>query len=448
MKILLFKNKQLSFHFLQILLSAFGIGLARLLLPFRIIELGGGESLVSFSSVLYAIGQIVGILMLGKLSGKRKASFFVVMLMWFMTMAIMIFPFLFTVVIARFFEGLGYGLLVIAILNYAESIFQENKGEVVGTLFGSIFLGGAIGQGLAGFFEEQLFGSIINWIFSPFQIVLFIGLCLTLLSLLISIFQLKTSKEKKLFDIDRVSLPHFHFKNLKSLFKYTPFLFLLIIYALYDFAHGIYTPNLPLVLSNHNISKIHISLIFFTGDAVWGVSQIFTGKLVDKLGSWIPMALSMVIKGLGVAGYNLIYVWGGVLCLFIIVGIGESLMEPARNIAILDIENYFDSKLSKSKVMHKHKHLNVSISRGQGFTFGIHSHLHEHKPSKESMIMGLQLAGIFSFGLGGVVGSTMLKMGSTAEFLIYIGAAVLVISSVIGIFGNIINNRKIKTSVE
>ena len=441
MKIILFKNRQLLFHFLQIILSAFGIGLARLLLPFRIIELGGGESLVSFSSFLYAIGQIGGLIILSKMSGKRRESFFIVMLMWFSSLTIMFFPFLFTAVVSRFFEGLGYGLLVIAILNYAESFFQENKGEVVGTLFGSIFLGGAIGQGLAGFFEEKLFGSVINWILTPFQIVLLIGMCFTFLSLILSIFQLKEIKNKKIFEITSLSLPHFHFKNIKNLFKYTPFLLLLLIYSLYDFAHGIYTPNLPLVLSEHNISKIHISLIFFTGDAVWGIAQIFTGKLVDKLGSWIPMALSMIIKGLGVAGYNLIYAWIGVLFLFIIVGMGESLMEPARNIAILDIENYFDSKLSKNKVVHKHKHLNISISRGQGFTFGVHSHLHEHKPSKESMIMGLQLVGILAFALGGIVGSVILNIGGTAEFLIYIGAVVLIISSLVGGLGQIFKNR-------
>ena len=274
MNVLLFRNKHLFFHFVQILFSAFGIGLARLLLPFRIIELGGGESLVSLSSVLYAVGQILGLVILARISGKKEASFFLVMLMWFTSLAVMILPVLFAVVFARFFEGLGYGLLVIAILNYAESYFKENKGESVGTLFGSIFLGGAIGQGLAGFFEEKLFGSVKDWILFPFQIVLIVGICLTLFSLLIAIIQLRKSENKKIFDVDRIALPHFHFENLKKLFKYTPFLFLLLIYAFYDFAHGIYTPNLPIVLSNHNISKIHISLIFFTGDAVWGISQI------------------------------------------------------------------------------------------------------------------------------------------------------------------------------
>ncbi|MHA1304087.1 MAG: hypothetical protein ACTSPI_10340 [Candidatus Heimdallarchaeaceae archaeon] len=187
---------------------------------------------------------------------------------------------------------------------------------------------------------------------------------------------------------------------------------------------------------------MHISLIYFTGDAILGLAQIFTGKLVDKMGSWIPMALSMVIKGVGVFGYNLVYVWVGLLVLFAIVGVGESLMEPARNIAVLEMENYFDTELSDNKFQHEHKHVNISISRGQGFTFGVHSHVHEHKPSKESMIMGLQLTGITFFGLGGLVGSAILGVGGTTELLIYIGAGVLLFASMIALGEKLVKTEK------
>jgi MFS family permease len=413
---------------LQILIASLGIGLARLLLPFQVVALGGTEAIVSITSVVYAVGQVLGLIVLARICGKSESAFFVVMIMWFSSLISMILPFLATVTIARFFEGLGYGLLIIAILNFSDTFFKENKGEAVGTLFGSIFFGGAIGQGLAGVFEETIFGERTFWIFSPFQLVLLLGIFLALISVILA-FIVHRRTGAKVFEIDNIAMPHFHLENLKGMFKFLPFVLLLIIYALYDFSHGIYTPNLPLVLSSHGISKIQISLIFFTGDAIWGLAQIFTGKLVDKMGSWIPMALSMVIKGTGVIGYNLVYPWVGVLFLFAIVGVGESLMEPARNIAVLEMENYFDTELSSDEVHHEHRHLNISMSRGQGFSFGIHSHVHEHKPSKESMIMGLQLTGILSFGLGGIVGSAILGFGGSAELLIYIGAAVLIFAS-------------------
>ena len=69
MRILLFEDKSLFIHFSQILLASFGIGLARLLLPFQIIALGGSEAIVSTTSVLYALGQVIGLLFLSRICG-------------------------------------------------------------------------------------------------------------------------------------------------------------------------------------------------------------------------------------------------------------------------------------------------------------------------------------------------------------------------------------------
>ena len=431
MPVLLFRDKSLFYHFSLILLASIGIGLARLLLPFQVVAVGGNLAIVSITSVMFSVGQVVGLLFLSRICGRSESSFFIVMLMWFSSLSVMLIPFLVPVTIARFFEGLGTGLLIIAILNYADTNYQENKGEAVGTLFGSIFFGGAIGQGLAGFFEES-FANLTFWVFTPFHIVLLAGISLTLISVILA-FNVLRKSGVKVFEIDQIGVSHFHFENIKMLFKFLPFVLLLLIYAFYDFSHGIYTPNLPIVLYSHGISKIQVSIIFFVGDAVWGLAQIFTGKLVDKMGSWFPMALSMVIKGIGVVFYNIVYPWIGVIFLFAVVGLGESLMEPARNIAVLTMENYFDEELSNNKIHHEHSHLNISFGRSHGFKFGVHSHVHEHKPSKESMIMGLQVVGILSFGLGGLVGSAILGLGGSAETLIYIGAGVLIFTAFIAL---------------
>ncbi|MFX0008571.1 MAG: hypothetical protein ACFFAV_17810 [Candidatus Hermodarchaeota archaeon] len=61
MKLVLFKEKKVFLSFLQLLLISFCLGVARLLLPFQIIDLGGGDNLVSLTSVIYAAGQILGI---------------------------------------------------------------------------------------------------------------------------------------------------------------------------------------------------------------------------------------------------------------------------------------------------------------------------------------------------------------------------------------------------
>ncbi|MBD3213058.1 MAG: MFS transporter [Candidatus Lokiarchaeota archaeon] len=437
MKLILLRDKKVFFLFIQLALISFGLGIARLLLPFQIVYLGGEEYLVSVTSVLYSIGQISGIILLSHICERRKSEFVVTTLLWILSLLTLSIPFLPIFLMGRFFEGLGYGLLLVGILNYADRNYEDSKGEVVGSVFGSIFFGGAIGQGLAGFLEESIGNLFQSTIFSAFQILMLAGITISFVSLLIAFMNFEQDKKFKIFKMERISLPHLHWKNIKTILGFTPFTLLFLIYAFYDFSHGIYTPNLALVLASNNLTKTQISIVYFTGDAVLGLSQIMTGRLVDKLGSWIPMFLSLSIKGLAVLFYDLFYLWTLVLMLFVIVGIGESLVEPARNIAILKIENHFDEGLLDSYSEHSHRHLNISFSKGQGFTFGAHSHVHEHTPDRESIISWLQLTSIISYGLGGFIGSIILTIGGSAELLIYIGSIILLLGSLIALFGRL-----------
>jgi MFS family permease len=264
---------------------------------------------------------------------------------------------------------------------------------------------------------------------------------ISFISFIIAFVNYDQEKKLKLFKVGKIAVPHIHLTNVKKILGFAPFTLLFLIYAFYDFSHGIYTPNLPLVIASRGITKTQISIIFFTGDVVVGLSQIITGRLVDKLGSWLPIFISLGIKGLAVLFYGQFSFWIAVLFLFILAGVGESLLEPARNIAILEIESQFDERLLASYSEHSHRHLNISFSKGQGFSFGAHSHMHEHKPDRESIISWLQLTSIISFGLGGVVGSSILTLGGTAEFLIYIGAVVLFIASLIAIMGKLVRRK-------
>jgi MFS family permease len=437
MKLILLKDKKVSLLFIQLTLISFGLGMARLLLPFQIINLGGEENVVSVTSVLYSIGQISGIIFLSNVCERRKSEFVVATLLWMSSLLTLSIPILPIFVIGRFFEGLGYGLLLVGILNFADRNYESSKGEVVGTIFGSIFFGGAIGQGLAGYLEDYI-GNLFQYtIFSTFQILMFGGIMISFVSLLISFMNYEQDKKYKLFKLEKITVPHIHWENIKTILRFAPFTLLFLVYTFYDFSHGIYTPNLALVLASNNLTKTQISIIYFTGDTVLGLSQIITGRLVDKLGSWIPIFLSLAIKGVAVLLYDLLYLWILVLVLFIVVGIGESLIEPARNIAIFEIETRFDVGLLESYSEHSHRHLNISFSKGQGFTFGAHSHMHEHIPDRESIISWLQLTSIISYGSGGFIGSIILTFGGTAELLIYIGAIILLFGSIISLFGRL-----------
>ncbi|MFW9972678.1 MAG: MFS transporter [Candidatus Odinarchaeota archaeon] len=443
MKLILFEEKKVFLSFLQLLLISFCLGVARLLLPFQIIDLGGEGNLVSLTSVMYAVGQILGIGILSKLCEKRRSEFIVTTLLWILSLIIMSIPFLPILLTARFFEGLGYGLLLVGILNFADNNYEQNKGEVVGAVFGSIFVGTAFGQGLAGFLKELVMPFTQQLYFSAFQALTLMGILISIVPLVIAFANYDQKIKLILFKFDKIEVPHIHVKNVKKIFKFAPFMLLFLIYALYDFSHGIYTPNLALVLASHDITIFQISLIYFIGDIVFGLSQIFTGRLVDKFGSWTPIFISLVVKGFGVFGYNQFYWWFAVLLLFVLVGVGESLMEPARNVAILQIESQLKIGFFENDLSHKHKHLNISVSRGQGYVFGRHSHVHEHKLDKLSIITWLQLTGIVAFGVGGIAGSSILTFGGTSEFLIYVGATILLIASVIAMLEKIFE-KKIK----
>jgi MFS family permease len=189
------------------------------------------------------------------------------------------------------------------------------------------------------------------------------------------------------------------------------------------------------MFTNHGFTEAATGVIFFLGDAVWGISQIFTGRLADRFGNWLPIILSIIIKGVGVILYPIapgIYVLGTA---FIIVGIAEALMEPARNSEVLTIEDRLTIEEKYAATEHKHKHINFSYARGRGMELGIHAHYHNHEINKE-MILGIfQTAGIISFGLGGSLGSLLISQSVSLEIITYIGAGIILFNIIFGAIG-------------
>ncbi|MHA1366799.1 MAG: MFS transporter [Candidatus Heimdallarchaeota archaeon] len=381
--ILLFQNRQIAVSYLAILLSSIGLGIGRFLYPLRFLELGGNEALVSLATAAFSIGQLFGIFVLSKLLDKTGFEFLVGILSWILAIALPVIPWYPIMFFSKFFEGLGFGVLTIAVLTLCSAEAKECISEGIG---GAVFLGTALGQGIGGLMKTYLFEAWnFSGRFSALQMSFLFAIVISFIPLIISLFQ--SIKVRKVLERkDKVSLSHFHFKDLKKLFLIPSFIFLLILYALYDLSHGLYTPNLLIMFTNHGFTEAATGVIFFLGDAIWGISQIFTGKLADKFGNWLPIILSIILKGVGVIFYPLapgIYVLGAA---FIIVGIAEALMEPARNSEVLTIEDRLkiDDKFATTE--HKHKHINFSYIRGRGMELGLHAHLHEHEVDKEIII--------------------------------------------------------------
>ncbi|NHJ40382.1 MAG: MFS transporter [Asgard group archaeon] len=434
-KILLFRNKQIAISYLAILFSSIGLGIGRFLYPLRFLELGGNEALVSLATAVFSIGQLFGIFILSKLLNKTGFEFLVGISSWILAIALPVIPWYPIMFFSKFFEGLGYGVLTVAVLTLCSAEANGCISEGIGTLLGAVFLGTALGQGIGGLMKTYLFEA---WNFSgrftALQMSFLFAIVISFIPLFISLFQsvkIRRVLERK----DKIALNHFHFKDLKKLFLIPSFIFMLILYSLYDLSHGLYTPNLIVMFTNHGFTEASTGIIFFLGDAIWGISQIFTGKLADKFGNWLPIILSIIIKSVGVILYPIapgFYVLGAA---FIIVGVAEALMEPARNSEVLTIEDRLKTDEKFDVVEHTHKHINVSYVRGRGMEFGIHAHYHNHGYSKE-MILGIfQTAGIISFGLGGSLGSLLISQSVSLEIITYIGAGLILFNLIFGFVG-------------
>ncbi len=434
--ILLFRNRQIAVSYLAILFSSIGLGIGRFLYPFRFDELfSNSETLVAIATAAFSIGQLLGIFVLSKLLNKTGFDFLAGVLSWALAVSLPLIPWYPIMFFSKFFEGLGYGILMIAVLNLCSAEAKECISEGIGTLLGAVFLGTALGQGIGGLMDTYLFP---KWNFSgrftALQMSFLFATVISIIPIFISLYQ-SFRVRKVLERKDKISLSHFHFKDLKKLFLIPSFVFLLILYILYDLSHGLYTPNLVRMFENHGFTSAETGIIFFLGDAVWGISQIFTGKLADKLGNWLPIILSIIIKGVGVILYPIapgIYILG---VAFIVVGVAEALMEPARNSEVLSIEDRLKVDEKFAATQHEHKHINFSYARGRGMVFGIHAHLHEHEVDKEIIIGIFQTVGIISFGLGGLLEALLLSQSVSLEIITYIGAGIILFNIVFGGIG-------------
>ncbi|MHA2234436.1 MAG: MFS transporter [Candidatus Thorarchaeota archaeon] len=320
-----------------ILIFALGFvgGLLRFLFPFQILNLGGTEPIIALGSSLSSIGQVIGLILLSRLFSSQRVALIVSGVL--VTLFILATGFSTTaelLLYSRIVEGSGAGLLAIIIIRISSG-FEECRGESVGTLLAGIFLGSALGQGSAGIVVGQL-----EAIYSMTQTeaIMFLGVAVSVVFVLLLILLIPFIRE-----IDTICVStsdrnhgHSHVRLLLRSLKSKNLIILLIIYILYDFSHGIYTPGLSIMINNNGIPIDQIGLGYLVGDAVWGASQLYTGKLVDRMGSLTPLVLSLVAKGAIVIFYPYAASFMVLTSLLAMAGLAEGFLEPARNDAAME----------------------------------------------------------------------------------------------------------------
>ncbi len=429
---LILSNRELQRYFLGLLAIHISLGCLRFLFPFQILNLGGNETLISFSSSVFSIGQILGLLLFGVIITSNRSrliigGLFLIILMFIMGMSndshILAF--------SRTFEGLGYGLLFISILSIATQ-FPNQEGEVIGTLFAAVFSGLAVGQGIAGLIWNSLLEIGKFSSSQSIQIVSFIALIITFFSLIIIHISLKSSINLK---HKGWKFQHLHINTwVHALIAIPSIGILMIIYSLYDFAHGLYTPNLSILLTQKGIDIISLSLGYLIGDITWGISQIFAGRVVDKTGYPLPLILSLLLKGSVVIFYPAISIVVALFVVLFLAGLAEGFLEPARNKAALTNEKirYYT---------HSHKHLDLGFSSSGSFILGLHKHEHKHETQPETIVGGLQSLGILFFGIGSLIGSWLLSQNITLDVITIIGGLCLALASLFSLILSIIQQK-------
>jgi MFS family permease len=157
---------------------------------------------------------------------------------------------------------------------------------------------------------------------------------------------------------------------------------------------------------------------------VWGASQLYTGKLVDRTGSLAPLALSLVAKGTIVIFYPYAASFMILTSLLAMAGLSEGFLEPARNDAAMEFTPTTETE-------HNHKHYFLGHAPGNPFSISSHEHEHIHDTGSDEIVSILQTLGILGFAVGSSGGGWLLTQGLTLIDLVFIGGIFLIIAGIL-----------------
>jgi MFS family permease len=415
----------------------------RFIFPFQVILIGGTPSLVSTGSLILAIGQLFVFLLLTSLLVSIQSRFLIAGVCTLGTTSLMVWmtdPSIFIWV--RLLEGIAYGLYFLAIIKIAMK-FAAREGEALGGLFAAVFSGLAIGQALAGIGWQVLeVGFPMLSSLQILQIIAGVEFVLSLVAwgaLIPLLPRYEASQPKS--SMRAWKLGHLHLLTWLKSFIFLPTVLLLaLIYGIYDFAHGFYTPNLSILLNQNGFSTPSISVGYFIADITWGFSQALAGRLIDKIGFSIPLVLSLLFKGVIILFYPEVTLLLMLFVVLLLAGLSEGLLEPARNKAALAFE------LQNQNYRHMHAHLDLGFTQGTGFILGMHSHEHEHNLQPEDVIGVFKSVGILFFGIGSLVGSWLLTNGLSLTQITQIGGIILGLSALVALLFSIVQSRPGKVS--
>jgi MFS family permease len=85
---------------------------------------------------------------------------------------------------------------------------------------------------------------------------------------------------------------------------------------------------LPVLLLNEGLGQERIGLIAAVYPAVWGLGQLFTGKLADHVNRRSLLVIGMVLQGVAILGLPFVHAPGTYIALSAALGLGTALVYP------------------------------------------------------------------------------------------------------------------------
>jgi MFS family permease len=400
-------------------------GLLRFLFPFQILDLGGSEALISWGSAFSSMGQIVGLLGVSRLVRERRSTLLAAGgLLSLFALIVGITPDGTVLAVARITEGMGSGLLLILIIRVSTE-FGPSRGESVGTLLAAMFLGSAIGQGLAGWTVEYL---VLLIVASQVRVIMLVGAAMSVLSAAVLVISVARGVGGV---AEHTALPkhthgHTHLGAVAKIVSSRRVLLLACVYLIYDFSHGIYTPGLSILFEGNGIPMEQIGLGYLVGDIVWGIVQVYAGRYVDRVGHLGPLLMSLIVKGATVILYPGASSFPLLTSLLIVAGVSEGFLEPSRNDAAM-------SFAGTTELVHDHPHHYLARAQGLSFSLASHRHEHVHTTGSNEIVSFLQTIGIAGFAMGSTAGAWLLLQGFFLADLVIVGGVLLVCTGLLSV---------------
>lgn len=257
------------------------------------------------------------------------------------------------IIIANVFLGINQGLTwSTTVIMKMDLVGEKNRGLAMGL------------NEFAGYLSVAIIALLTGWIASEYGLrpyPFYVGVVIVLMGLTLSIFFVKDTYKHVQLESEGSNKP-----RLKNTFFDTSFLNR----NLSSVTQAGFVNNLndgmawglfPLFLASRKLSLDEISIVIATYPAVWGIAQLFTGKLADHISRKLLLFAGMFIQGVALLCFAFASELYQFVFLSVTLGIGTATVYPTFLASIADFTHPSD----RSKSMGTFR-----FWRDSGYAFG------------------------------------------------------------------------------